>query len=196
MIKTTFSITGRSVRRTRYAVLGFLAAMVLGVPKAALAATVEGTIITNQMFATYSSLSRAQYSMTYLVTATVMVGNPDISVRKESIPPMQVAGGTVKFCMWLVNNSMYASAWSVIVTDKVNGSVFSGGMSYVAGGLESWSGTPGSTVRNGYDANIMFVLPVWDSEPPDGVMGYSIRFLVEPIGPGQSAMVCFRARVL
>jgi len=162
------------------------------------AATADGTLITNVACMTYGSImSNCNFTATYCVTATVLVVNPNIQINKSASPSIECSGSTVTFCIWVANASAYTSAFNVHVIDIIPGS--SGVMAYQQGQNNWITGTAGATVTLGYGMQ-----PPWNAflnrywaECPQGQSGpYGIRWIVSLIGPGKSALLCWKASIL
>lgn len=102
-----------------------LAALAFGVlPAAASAATAEGTVITNVVSATYSTVATPEpgsgYSVSYSATAQVLTQDPCININKFSDPAGgQVAGEVVTFRIWVYNCSASASALNILIYDQI-----------------------------------------------------------------------------
>ena len=163
-------------------------------------ATADGTLITNVACATYGTVSAGcNFAASYCVTATVLVVNPNIQVSKRATPSIECSGATVTFCIWVANASAYTSAFNVHIEDIIPGA--QGVMSYVQG-QETWvSGTAGATLTVGYGSPrapwAAFFTQYWGSECPEGQTGvYAIRWVVSMIGPGKSALLCWKASIL
>ena len=163
------------------------------------AATADGTLITNVACMTYGSVTvDCNFTASYCVTATVLVVNPNIQINKSASPSIECSGSTVTFCIWVANASAYTSAFNVHVIDIIPGS--SGVMSYVQGQLNWVTGTAGGAVTLGYGSQPPwngFLYQQWGVECPAGQTGpYGIRWVVSLIGPGKSALLCWKASIL
>ncbi|MEK7477643.1 MAG: hypothetical protein AAB152_18645 [Candidatus Coatesbacteria bacterium] len=185
------------VRRTLGAVA--IAAILAGGTGSAVAATAEGTLITGVLCMTYGSVNPGvQYSASYCVTGVALVANPQILATKIATPSIESSGATLTYCIWVSNVSAFTSAFNVHVIDIIPGS--SGVMAYVQG-QENWiTATPGATVTFGYGSQPpwnAFRTLYWGSECPAGQTGpYGIRWVVSLIGPGKSALLCWKASIL
>jgi len=178
--------------------------LMVGLSGRGLGATAEGTLITNVASATYASAQAAAYGVSFATTAFVMVVNPAIAVQKTSAPTVACSGSTVTFCIWATNTSAMTSAFNVVVSDRMP-DVFG----YVLGGQSLWAtGTAGATVTPGF-SNVQGIPQIYcwpttvnpmcnaSGEPLNGQGGpYYIRWAISVIGPGKSAMACFKAYVL
>jgi len=165
------------------------------------AATVDGTLITNVACMTYGSVTAdCNFTASYCATATVLVVNPNIQINKVGTPSIECSGSTVTFCIWVANVSAYTSAFNVHVIDIIPGS--SGVMSYVqSAGAGNWiAGTAGAALTMGYGSQPPwngFFTQYWSAECPAGQTGpYGIRWVISLIGPGKSAMLCWKASIL
>ena len=173
------------------------------------AMTSEGTLITNVASASYWSADGAKFAPTYGSTANVLVMNPTVHLRKVSSPSMQCSGGTVTFCIYVVNVSAMSSAFNVTVEDIMPGDgTGTAGFAYVdvvaSTARTEWN-PQGATVIYGYRPTNFGANNVWvgtagdpelDGEPADGTAGpYYIRWNINVLGPNRSMMVCFKATV-
>lgn len=184
---------------------GLVAGLVLAVAGSrAWGATAEGTLLTNVACATYGSGAGAGYAVSFCTTATVLVVNPSVGVQKTASPTVACSGSTVTFCIWATNTSAMTSAFNVTVSDRMP-DVFG----YVLGGQSTWvAGTAGAAVTPGFSNAVGLpqiycwpttVNPMCNAsgEPLNGQGGpYYIRWAITVIGPGKSAMACFKAVVL
>lgn len=102
-----------------------MAALTLGaLPVAASAATVEGTVITNVVSATFSTTFvpglGSGYSVSYAATARVLTQDPCLIINKFAEPEVgQVSGEVVTFRIWVYNCSNSASAFNINVYDQL-----------------------------------------------------------------------------
>lgn len=165
----------------------------------------EGTLLTNIATASFWAADQpgigSVMRTTFSVTAFVYVVNPMLQLRKLSSPTMQCSGGTVTFCIYVVNMAQFSSAFNVVVEDIMPGDNGAGnmGFAYVNGGQTYWNPqSPTATITPGY--RWWAVTPVsdtWGGEPSAWVTGiYYIRWAINVIGPGRSLMVCFKATIL
>jgi len=172
-----------------------------------MAATSEGALLTNVATATFWSLQGTAHVPEWNGTAYVLVVSPSVQVRKTAVPWIECPGATITFCIYAVNESAYTSAFNVILNDRLP-DLFA----YIAG-QDRWAGnTAGATIIPGYRGPGAFDVYCWPGvihascpdaapslgEPLDGQIGpnYNVRWAIDVIGPGQSAMVCFKARIL
>jgi uncharacterized repeat protein (TIGR01451 family) len=192
------------------AVLG----LALLTPCAARAMTADGALITNVAYATLywgagggshygtgvqgglgGNVGPQSFSTTYSITSNVLVSCPRIGIQKMATPTQQSSGSVVSFTICLVNNSLLASAWGLVITDKLPDN-----MSYVnpsagffpASPIVGWQGAPpymkSDTVLTGAYAG---------GEPANGAVNpLFLRWVLNPLGPGRSACVYYAARVL
>ena len=173
------------------------------------AGTVEGTIITNISCATFRSVQDTFYTTTWCSTATVLVVAPSVQIRKVGFPAMECPGATVTFCIYVLNDSDYTSAFNVVLNDELPDL-----LAYLRG-QDQWAGnTPGATITQGYRMPGGFSPYCWpgipaafcddeapansSGEPKDGQAGpgLRVRWRINMLGPNQSAMVCYKAVIL
>jgi uncharacterized repeat protein (TIGR01451 family) len=182
-------------------VAGLLAALALtaGGPAPVQAMTADGTVITNMCSITFMSAYGGTYAVSYSMTAQAIVMGPGpLLVGKTVSPTSMGAGGTLTYCISITNADPVDSAFNVHVIDIIPG--VSGVMAYVPG-QDNWvTGTAGATVKLGYGAQPPwngFLYQQWNAECPAGQTGpYGIRWVVSMIGPGKSALVCWKASLL
>lgn len=173
-----------------------MAVLVLGgVAGTAMATTSDGTLITNVACSTYGSVGGCDFAVSYCATQTVLVATPSIQLQKTASPSIECSGGTVTFCIWAVNTSAMTSAFNVGLVDRLPDQ-----MGYVNGGQTSWNGlTAGNTFFNDWGGE-PFPYTRNPGEPPNGVTSsgslYYLRFVFGLIGPGKSALVCYKAQIL
>lgn len=166
------------------------------------ATTADGTLITNVACATFGTVATAGWpgsgqtlEVSYCATQTVLVATPSIALQKTASPSIECSGGTVTFCIWAVNTSAMTSAFNVGLVDRLPDQ-----MGYVNGGQTSWNGlTVGNTFFNDWGGE-PFPYTRNPGEPPNGVTSsgslYYLRFVFGLIGPGKSALVCYKAQIL
>lgn len=158
----------------------------------------EGTLLTNQACASFRAADNTvMEAVTYCATQNVIVFNPSLALRKTSAPTMQCSGGTVTFCIYVINTSTGSSAFNIIVEDIMPGDGAGMGMAFVgrvAG--DNWN-PGGATIVNGYRTTDVIPIRVWNADPAIGTVGtYYLRWAVSMVGPGRSMAVCFKATVL
>jgi len=156
----------------------------------------DGTLITNVACATYGTVGgpmSCELSATYCVTATVLVANPNIQVSKTASPTADCSGATVTFCIWVSNVSAMCSAFNVEVEDRISTSI-----AYVVGQANWVLGTAGATLTLGYGNTFGAGTYYWNvGEPVAGQTAtYAVRWIVSMIGPGKSAMLCWKGQIL
>jgi len=174
------------------------------------AMTSEGTLITNVAAASFWAADGNKFIVTYGGSSNVLVMNPTVQLRKVSTPSMQCSGGTVTFCIYVINVSAMSSAFNITIEDIMPGNGAGMGFAFLdrttAPFTERTEWNPqGATVVYGYrptniGANNWWVGtagdPELDGEPADGTPGpYYIRWNVSLLGPNRSMMVCFKASV-
>jgi uncharacterized repeat protein (TIGR01451 family) len=159
-------------------------------PGEALAATADGTLITNVACATYMAASGQGFAVSYCATVIVPISSPCIALQKIANPTTQSSGGTVTFTIWTVNCSCTNSAFQINVTDRLPDN-----MTY-SGNYTSWNGGSGGTWTR-------FASPdngatAWALNGPTIGQGaaYYLRYVLDQIGPCKSALVQFTANVL
>lgn len=194
-------------RSMRFAVAAALVIVTSGVAGRAVAATAEGALLTNMATASFLSVQWTDYETTYGTSAYVLVVVPSVQIRKVATPTAECPGATVTFCIWVTNASAYTSAFNVVIDDRVP-DIFE----YVVG-QDRWAGnTAGATMIAGYSITDFGQVYCWpgtvhikcpDGSPSSGLplagqIGSSLRMFwtINMIGPGQSAMMCFKARIL
>jgi len=186
-------LRGARALRVALAVVGVVAMV-----NTARATTSDGTLITNVATATFGSVgsltapwANAWYEISYAATQTVLVATPNVQLQKTSQPSIECSGGTITFCIWAVNTSSLTSAFNVYLQDKYPPLV-----SYVVG-QTMWPGlTAGSAIWNNWCTTTP-TLTRNPGEPPaglDAVNGaYYLRWQITMLGPGKSALICYRA---
>lgn len=158
------------------------------------AMSADGALVTNVVTATYNGMGYvvgqpgSTYAVSYYASAYVLVSCPVIYVQKVATPTVQVTGGTVTFQLWVVNNSLGASAFNVSLVDALPV-----GMGYVAPSFSGWdpSGTWyrswGSAPGGPWTAN---------AEPPNGQLAPAyLEWTANIVGPGKSALVTYLVTV-
>lgn len=167
------------------------------------AMTAEGTLITGVVSVTHMLDTGVGYALTYCATSTILVGNPNIVIQRNSSPSLYGPGGTVTFQMVALNTSGLMTAFNVIVSDLMPNS-----LAYVLGGQQVWPGTTGgATVLPGFRMASIPFISCWfgnvggpcqiNGEPLNGQAGpYYIRWAVNLIPPGRSVFLSYRAVVL
>jgi len=184
--------TGASPRCVIAAALVLAVLGTVSIPRPVRATTVEGSLLTNLASMTLSSAERTVWDVTYCATARVLVVVPVIQLQKRASAPTSCSGETVTFCIYAVNTSPYTSAFNISLDD-----VLSTMMVYVgaSGTTNTW--TAGSTVAKGRGRSDFPPVFDWANEPSDGQGApYSVRWLINYIGPSKSAMMCFQMKVL
>lgn len=155
--------------------------------------TADGTLITNVACATYGTAAPScNLSASYCVTVTVLVTNPNIQINKAANPTVDCSGATVTFCIWVANTSVWCSAFQVMVEDRIPTSI-----SYVTGQTNWVLGTAGAVLTQGYGNTGALPTYYWSAEPFAGQTAtYAVRWIVSMIGPGKSAMLCWKGQIL
>ncbi len=155
--------------------------------------TADGTLITNVACATYGTAAdTCNLSATYCVTLTVLVTNPNVQINKSASPTVDCSGATVTFCIWVANTSIWTSAFQVMVEDRIPTSI-----AYVTGVVSWVTGTTGATLTQGYGNTGATPTYYWSGEPGAGQTAtYAVRWIVSMIGPGKSAMMCWKGQIL
>ena len=162
------------------------------VPVHAVAGTAEGTLITNVACATYGAVQpNCDFVVSYCVTASVLVANPLIAANKSSNPTIECSGGTITFCIYVRNNSAYTSAFNILVSD-----ILPQNISYINGGQANWAGgTAGAAITIGSGSFIPFTT-AWVEAPAAQTSNYYLRWNISIMGPGKSALVCWKGNIL
>jgi len=153
------------------------------------ATTSDGAIVTNVACATFSAVYPGAFAVSYCATATVLVANPCINLRKEVTPSVQAAGGTLTFRLWVINCSPYASAFNVSIIDKLPDNVgFNTDMT-----TGNWANGPG--VWTQYESTNG---TAWAAgAPPVGqTTPYYLRYILSVLGPAKSAYVQYGVNIL
>jgi len=155
------------------------------------ATTSDGAIVTNVASATFNAQYPGAFVVSYASTATVLVANPCITLRKDVSPSVQAAVGTLTFRLWVVNCSPYASAFNVSIIDKLPDNV---GFNTDIVATGSWSPS-GLGVWSQYES---LNGTAWAAgAPPVGqVTPYYLRFILSLLGPGKSAYVQYGVNIL
>lgn len=155
------------------------------------ATTSDGAIVTNVASATFNAVYPGAFAVSYCATATVLVANPCINLRKEVTPSVQGAGGTLTFRLWVINCSPYASAFNVSIVDKLPDNVdfetdMVGAGSWSPSGLGVWTqyrSLNGTAWQAGAP-------PVGQTTP------YYLRYILSLLGPAKSAYVQYGVNIL
>ena len=158
----------------------------------ALAATVDGTLITNIACATFQGFAGPQsFSVSYCATRTVLVQNPCINLVKTSNPTQQSSGGTVTFTLYVVNCSCVVSAWNVQITDRLPDNVS------WSDNWANWNGGSGGTWTP-YTSSDNVTYGAGQPTIGQTSVGspYYLRFVLDRLGPCKSAMAQFTANIL
>lgn len=157
------------------------------------AMTTDGSLLTNLASGTYQITSGAAQTISYGASAMVIVMTPATVIGKVASPTLQTSGGTVTFCINFVNQSGWASALNIVVTDVVPDN-----MKYLNGPWTSWATTAGANL---YMAWATSAAPAtWNvGEPNTGqtspVGTLFLRWTVDVTGPKQSGQICYKATV-
>ena len=154
------------------------------------ATTADGTVITNRAAVAYYSADSGgmAYAVSYMVTATFIVNNPCLNLQKTAFPKVQVAGGEITFCLWVVNCSGMSSAFQIYVTDRMPGNT-----EYNAN-YSSWNGGSGGTWSPYSSPDNMTYssgMPAVGQDAP-----YYLRWVLDLLGPARSAYVCYQVKIL
>lgn len=171
----------------------FVATLALAfLPVAAKAATVEGTIVSNVVSATYSTTAvpgiGSGYAVTYSATARVLAQDPCIDIQKFAEPALgQVSGEVVTFRIWVINCSASASAFNIFVYDQLplNTDYFGSWGSEPPGdwgNAWSWTGVDGP-----YTAGNMPSVSATGNE--------WLRYKLSRLGPNKSAWVSYQVSI-
>ncbi len=158
----------------------------------AIAATADCSQITNFASATYQNSSLDGYIVSYAVTARVQAATPGVITGKTATPTIQGSGGQVTFCITFQNLSYCASAFNVMIHDRVPD-----GMNYNSGfALASWTSS-GGVPSPYWNLN---GTPTWNAgtptPPANGSATYYLRWVFDQLDPRESGVVCFQASVL
>ncbi len=165
----------------------------------AFAMTADGAMITNYAAATgYWGMAglayTSRYNVSYNATAGVVVSCPVVYVTKIVSPTTLAVAQTATYTVCVVNTALQATAWNVVVQDRLPDN-----MAYVGASLTSWVlGTPPPTWTASWSTNGG---ASWTTgaEPPAGANNttapYSLRWVLNYLGPNRSGCVSFRATV-
>jgi len=153
------------------------------------AATADGVMITNTVCATFGSPGGVGFTVSYCATRPIQLQNPCISLQKVSTPTAVAAGGTMTYTLWVVNCSPFASAFNVLIADRLPENV----------GYDAWRGSwpgvsAGTWVRSRGPDGVNWQA---GSDPPVGqATPYYLRFALDMLGPNRSAMQMYSVTVL
>jgi uncharacterized repeat protein (TIGR01451 family) len=192
-------------RAVRGAALTLLAASLSAaglLPRPAAAMTADGALITNVASATLywgsgsffpvrGGVTSQGFTMSYRVTANVLVSCPFILPQKWVTPTTQAAGGTVTFTICVTNNSLLASAWGVILTDRLPDNM----VAPTAAPLSTSLLPPGTTLTSSYSSDNVTYSGTGPAAAGQA-SPYYLRWAFDKIGPGRSACIYFQARVI
>ena len=161
-------------------------------PRYASAMAADGALITNIVSATYggSGGPTIQYKVSYNATITVLVSCPVVSLAKVAIPTVQSAGAVVTFQIWVANTSMQASAFNVVINDRLPDN-----MTYLGPLTFTWfSGAPVVVTTNAANT----ATPPWIAGQPNAGQGspYYLRWTIDKLGPTRSGYIQFLATVI
>ncbi len=169
-------------------------ALLAGVGREARATTVTGTLITNTVTATMTSVLGTPYEARWAqppgsATANVLVvAGPVITLLKLASPTEQISGGTVTYRLWVENISPTWSAFNITVTDFLPDNV-----SY-SGNPDSWNGGSFGTWFSYVSAD---GVSYFGGSPTIGQTApYYLRWILTQLGPNRSAFVEFTVNIL
>ena len=154
----------------------------------------SGVLLTNTVMFTFSTASNpaVPYILgTYLATGEVLVQNPLIVPIKTATPTLQAAGSEITFRVCVQNASATASAFNVMVNDRLPDNMEGAGVvttywnNSVPAGV--WTETYSSVFPGPYAAGA----PGAGQDAP-----YYMRWNLGWLGPMRSGCVEFRARIL
>jgi uncharacterized repeat protein (TIGR01451 family) len=128
--------------------------------------------------------------VSFAATATVLVQNPCVSLRKVPDVTIQAAGGTVTYTLWVVNCSPIMSAFNITVTDKLPDNV---AYDQPRG---SWNGGSGGTWASSESATGAVGTFVPGTPPPGQLTPYYLRYVIDLLGPAKSAMIAYSVVIL
>jgi hypothetical protein len=169
-------------------------AALLLAPRAAMAATSCGAVITNTATITMWSgpIDQIGYEVSYNVTATVRVICPVTAVLKYARPAEVAATGVTTFYICIDNQRMSSdgSVWNVTVTDRL-----SDGMGFVAFNPQSYVIGGGAVLTSSWAASLAgpwtVGSPVAGQQDP-----LFLRWVISYVGTLKSGCVTFSASVL
>jgi len=180
-----------------------MSAVALGLlaSRSAVAATADGTLITNLASATFTQnlLSGPAVTISYGATSYVIVATPCVMLRKAGNTTIQAAGGTVTFCITFSNCSDWASAMNVVVTDAVPTNC-----RFVSTPVNQVWSPDGSNVTTAWTSNGALwnsapaVSPLWGfpTSPIETYPSVILKWTVDALGPGASGYICYTVSIL
>lgn len=159
----------------------------------------DGALLTNIVSATYHGMAGypnsgqpylPKYTMSYLVTANILVSCPIVAITKRANVSTQSVDGTVTFEICAINSSMQASAWNIVITDALMDN-----MSYVGGSYASWA--PPLPSQWTVSSASALAIPFGTTQPnANQVAPYFLRWTINTLGPARSACISFQTKVL
>lgn len=169
------------------------AGCLIAAPRLVHAMAADGALITNNVTATYGGSGgiTIKYTVSYMATANVLISCPVVSLAKVAIPTVQSAGSVVTFQVWVANTSLQASAFNVVISDRLPDNV-----TWLGPQTVWWSGVlpaPGLTSAestNGVAAYVTGTPPAGQGSP------YYLRWTIDRLGPGRSGFIQYLATVL
>jgi uncharacterized repeat protein (TIGR01451 family) len=160
-------------------------------PGVSRAMTADGAMITNFAAATgYWGVAgpayTSRYTVSYNATAGVIVSCPVVHITKMVTPTMLAVSQTATYTVCIINNALNASAFNLVVNDKMPDN-----MAWVTG-LTNWStGTAWSAPVFSSNGTTWGV-----AEPPAGQGSpWFLQWRIGPLGPNRSACVTFKMTV-
>jgi len=113
-----------------------------------------------------------------------------IGVTKLVTPTMLAASQTATYTVCVVNNALNATAWNLVVSDKLPDN-----MGWVNASLATWAGA-----GSAWDLSDSGNGTTWaasPAQPPAGQTSpFFLRWTIDKLGPNRSACVSFRMTVL
>jgi uncharacterized repeat protein (TIGR01451 family) len=152
--------------------------------------TADGALITNLATATFATASLNGFAVTYGATANVLVANPCVAIQKVPDVTVQSAVSKVTYTLWVANCSPTTSAFGITVTDKLPDNV-----SYDAP-RGSWNGGSGGTWVSSDSPSGAVGSYVGGTPPAGQTTPMFLRFVLDQLGAGKSAMIAYSVVVL
>ncbi len=152
-----------------------------------------GVVLTNLASCTFATAptNTPAISVSYGVTATVLVQNPVVVPSKTATPTLQAAGSEVTFQVCVVNTSATASAFNVFVNDRLPDNMEWAGLATTYWNNSNPAGTWSESSSSVFPGPYVGTPPVAGQEAP-----YYMRWNLNWLGPLKSGCVTFKARIL
>ena len=181
-------LSGRPAPWRRVLLAGLLGAVTM--PRLSFGMAADGMLITNNVSATYGGSGglSIKYTVSYLATANVLISCPVVSLAKVAMPTVQSAAGVVTFQIWVANTSMQASAFNVVISDKLPDNV-----TFLGPVTTWWNGVAPATSPASSSNGTAWA----GSAPLAGQAGtYYLRWTLNQLAPGRSGFIQYTVTVL